>query len=48
MKLKCFHKAQFKAAVYKLMECPGVLNDMDLLDCLKDIIDEVSEGEYDA
>ena len=41
MNLRNLHKAQLKAAIYKLLSCPGVLTDEDVLDVLTEITEEV-------
>lgn len=48
MNVKNLHKAQFKAKVYELLACPGILNEQECVDILADVIQECSEGELDA
>ena len=45
MNLKNYHKAQLKAAVYKLFSTPGVLTEMDCVDVMQEVIGEITEGE---
>ena len=43
MNLKNYHKAQLKAAVYKLLSCPGVLTEYEVFDTLGEVYDELAD-----
>lgn len=43
MNLKNLHKAQLKAAIYKLIACPGVLNENEVYQVLCDVVTELGD-----